>query len=157
MKVGAGDGVVEFVEESADLGSAACGRKATAFGEETDFGNPCGTLMADDLDDAGHGVGAVEGALGTVNELDFVDVIEREIGIDQVATREIHGSSVNEHFGEAGIAAVNEDGRETTDSAGSRETDACLCGEKVRERDGLALVDFLTADEIDGRRGAVEI
>src|SRR4029077_3419755 len=114
MKVGAGGGVVEFVEESADLGSAASGRKAAAFGEEIDFGNARGTLMADDLNDAGHGVGAVESALGTVNELDFVDVIEREIGIDEVAAGEIHGSAVDEDLGEAGIAAVNEEGGEAT-------------------------------------------
>jgi hypothetical protein len=157
MGVGASDGVVEFVEESADLGSATSGRKATALGEEIDFGNARGTLMANDLNDAGHGVGAIEGALGAVNELDFVDVIEREIGVDQVAAGEIHGSAVHEHFGKAGIAAVNEDGREATDRTGSSETDARLRGEKVWERDGLALLDFLAADEIDRSGGVVEI
>ena len=36
--------------------------------------------MADDLNDAGHGVGAVEGAFGAVNDFDFVHVVESEIG-----------------------------------------------------------------------------
>src|SRR5580704_6446630 len=129
MEVGAGSGVVELVEEAADLSAAAGGRKAAAFGKQIDFRNACGTLMADDLNDTGHGVGAVERAFSTVHDFDFIDVIESEVGKEEVAAREIHGSAVDEDFGKAGIAAVDKDGRKAADGAGSRESDAGLRGE----------------------------
>src|ERR1700746_3394778 len=157
MQIGAGDGVIESVEEPAHLGAATRGRKAAAFGEEIQFRNARGTLMADDLNDAGHGVSTIQSALRAVHKFDFVHVIEREIGINQVAAGEIHRCAVDENLGEAGIAAVNEDGREAADRAGSRETDAGLRGAKVRKRNCLALFDFLTSDNVDGGGGVGEL
>src|SRR5258707_5105960 len=113
--------------------------------------------MTDDLNHAGHGVGAVEGAFGGVNDLDFIDVIESKVRKNEVATRKVNGGAVNEDLGEAGIAAVDEDGGKATDGAGTGKGDAGLRGEQIREGDGLALVDFLAADEIDGSGSMVDL
>src|SRR5712692_8454576 len=156
MKVRAGKRVVKFIEKPAHLYAAASGRKAAAFGEKIGFRYARGTLVADDLNDAGHSVGAIKGALCAMNDLDFVHVIEREIGKVRVATRKIHRSAVDEHFCKAGISAVDKDVCEAANGAGSREADARLCREEIGKRNCLALSDFLTADEINGRRSVVE-
>ena len=96
-----------------------------------------------------HGVGAVESAFGAMDNFDFVDVVESQVGKKEVAAGKIDGSAVDEDFGEAGIATVDEDGGKTADGAGTGEANAGLRSEKIGERDGLALLDFLTADEID--------
>src|SRR5262249_33443628 len=149
--------VVEFVQESTELRSASSGSKTTAFCEQIDLGYARGTLMADDLDDAGHGVRAVKSALGAMNNLDFVDVIRSEICVDQVAARDIDRSAGDQHLGETGIAAVNEDRREAADRTGSRQADAGLCGKQIRKRNRLALLDLSSADQIHRGRSVVEI
>src|SRR5712672_384405 len=146
MEIGAGSGVIEFSEQAAELRATASGRKAAAFREEIEFGDARGALVADDLDYAGHGVRAIESALSAMNEFDLVNVIEGEVGKVHVAAGKIDGSAVNEDFCETGIAAVDEDGGQAADGAGAGETDTGLRGEKIGERDGLALVDFLAND-----------
>src|SRR5207245_1700623 len=123
MEVGAGNGVVEFVEKAAELATTASGRKAAAFGEEIEFGNARGAMVADDLNDAGHGVGTVKSAFSAVNEFDLVNVIEGEVGKVHVAAGKIDGSAVEEDFREAGIAAIHEDGGQAAYGASASEAD----------------------------------
>ena len=109
------------------------------------------------MNDAGHGVGAVESAFGAMDDFHFVDVVESQVGKKEVAAGKIDGSAVDEDFGEARIATVDEDGGKTADGAGTGEANAGLRGEEIGERNGLALLDFLTANEIDGCGGVFEI
>src|SRR5882757_5710472 len=111
--------------------------------------------MTDDLNHAGHGVGAVQGAFSAMDDLHFVDVVESEIGEVEVPSGKVCRSAVDEHFSECGVATVNKDSGQAADHSGARKTDAGLRGEKVGERDGLALFDFLAADEIHGRGRSV--
>ena len=156
MKVGACGGVVEATKKAAELRAAARGGKAAAFSEEIDFGNAGSAAMTDDLNHAGHGVGAIEGAFGAMDDLDFVDIVEREIGEVEVPAGNIYGSAVDEHFGEGGIATINKDGSQPADGAGTREANASLRRKQVRKRDGLTLLDFLAADEVDRRGSPVD-
>src|SRR5205823_5135992 len=103
---------------------AAHGRIAAAFCEEAGRGHPSGTAVGEDLYDAGHGVGAVERALRAVDDLDLIDVVEGEIGIIEVAAGVVHGRAIDEQFAEAGIAAVEENGREAADPAGACDGEA---------------------------------
>ena len=67
-----------------------------------------GAAMRENLDDAVHGVRAVERAGGSVHDFDFVDVFEGEIGEIDRAARLVHRRSVDEHFRVIRIAAVEE-------------------------------------------------
>src|SRR5215510_13145674 len=115
MEVGARRGIVEASKESANLRSPARGGIAATLGEETEFGNAGCAAVTDDLNYAGHGVGAVEGAFCAVDDFHFVDVVEGEIGIVEVATRLVDGSAINQNFCEAGIAAVQEESGEAAE------------------------------------------
>src|SRR5712692_9038679 len=112
--------------------------------------------MADNLNHAGHGVGAVEGAFGSVNDFDFVDVIEGQVRKIESATRFVDRSAIDEHFSEIGIAAIDEDGGKAAYGSCTREADSGLSSEEIRERDGLPLLDFLAAYEINRGRCAVD-
>src|SRR5216684_3284674 len=113
--------------------------------------------MTDDLNHAGHGVGAVEGAFGAMDDLDFVDVVESEIGEVEVPSGKVCRSAVDEHFSECGVATVNKDSGQAADRSSAGKTDAGLRREKVRKGDCLALVDFLAADEINRRGCAINL
>src|SRR2546429_8662328 len=100
-----------------------------------------------------HGVRPVKRAFGAVHDFNFVDVVESEVGEIHVAAGKIHGSSIDKHFGESGVAAINKDGGKAADRAGARKADARLRGQKIGKEDGLALLDFLRADDVNrGRR-----
>ena len=141
VRVRAGSGIIQFAEQAAHSRAATGGGKATTFGEKIDLRNTGCAAMTDNLNYTGHGVGAVEGAFRTVDDFDLVDVVESEIGEVEVATGKIDGSTVDEHFGKGGAAAVNKDGGQTGDRSRAREADAGLRGQKVRKQDGLALLD----------------
>ena len=108
------------------------------------------------LNDAGDGVGAVDGAFGAANDFDFVDVVEREAGKIDGCRRGIDGGAIDEDFGEIGIAAVEEDGGGATFGSGAADGDAGGEEESVGEGDGLALVDFFPGDDGDGGGGLVD-
>jgi len=153
MEVGAGGGVIEFAKQAAELAAAASGGESAAFGEQVEFRNSRGAPAADDLNDSGHGVRPVKRAFGAVHDFNFVDVVESEVGEIHVAAGKIHGSSIDKHFGESGVAAINKDGGKAADRAGARKADARLRGQKIGKEDGLALLDFLRADDVNrGRR-----
>src|SRR5579862_7330974 len=111
--------------------------------------------MGEELDDAGDGVGAIDGTFCAADDFDFVDVVERDAGeIDGGAGR-IDGGAVYEDFGEIGIAAVEEDGGGATFGAGPADGDAGSEKERVGDPDGLTLVDFVFGDDGDGGGGLV--
>src|SRR2546429_8998833 len=104
-----------------------------------------------------HGVRPVKRAFGAVHDFNFVDVVESEVGEIHVAAGKIHGSSIDKHFGESGVAAINKDGGKAADRAGARKADARLRGQKIGKEDGLALLDFLRADDVNRDRKSTRL
>src|SRR5215469_17324000 len=157
MEVGAGSRVIEFAKKAAELAAAASGRKTAAFGKEVECRNSRGALVADDLNYSGHGVRTVKRAFGAVHDFNLVDVVEGQVREIHVAARKIDRSPINKHLGEGGVAAIDKDGGQATDRTGACQAYARLRGQKIRKRDGLALLDFLRADDIDGGGNASKL
>src|SRR5258708_14087710 len=107
MKVGAGGGVIEFAEKTAQLPGTASGGKAAAFGKQVEFRDMRGTLVADDLNYGGHGVGAVESAFCAMNDFDLVHVVEGEVGKIHGAAGAVDGTAVDQELCKAGISAYS--------------------------------------------------
>src|SRR5258708_22232962 len=95
-------------------------------------------------------VGAIEGAFCAANYLDFIDVVEREVGKIKRATGKIYGGAVDQHIGLIGIAAVQEDTGEAAFRTGAVDGDTRRVYQDVGEGNGLALLDFVPSNDRDG-------
>src|SRR5712691_10215436 len=94
---------------------------AAAFGEEIELGNTRAAAMAEELNDAGDGVGAIQGAFGAVDDFELVNVVEGLIGEIEEAAGLVEGRAVNEDLGEVRVAAVEEKCREAAFAAGASD------------------------------------
>jgi len=121
LEVRAGERVVECVEKACDVRAPARGGKAAAFDEEIDFGDAHCAAMAEELNNTGDGIGAIESAFCAVDDFDLVNIIERLIRKIEEAARFIEGRPVDEELGEIGVAAIEEKSGETAFAAGARD------------------------------------
>ncbi len=64
--------------------------------------------------------------------------------------------AVDEELGEVGVAAVEKEGGETAFATGASNGGAGKRGQRIGERDELALVDFVGREDIDGSRGLAD-
>ncbi len=112
--------------------------------------------MSEKLNDAGDSVGAVDGAFGAANDLNFVDVVESEARKIDGSAGGVDGRAVDEDFREIGVAAVEEDGGGATFGSGAANSDAWGKGEGIGEGHGLALFDLFPGDDLDRRCGLVD-
>src|SRR6267154_1471618 len=103
------------------------------------------------LDHARNRVGAIEGTFCSANYLDFIDVVEGEVGKVKRATGKVYGGAVDQNLGLIRIAAVQENTGETTFRTGAVDGDTRRVYQDVGEGNGLALLDFVPSD--DGDRG----
>ena len=87
--------------------------------------------MSKDLNHAIHRVRTVERALRTVDDFDFVNVVEREVGEINEAARNIRRHAVHQHFGVIRVAAVEEQRCLPSLRAGAPEAEARLCGQQI--------------------------
>src|SRR6267154_210937 len=110
LQVGGRAGIIERAQQAAELPAAASGRETTAFTKSAELGNASGSAMGEKLNYSGDCVGAVDGALRTADNLDFVDVIEGEVREVHGAAGRIYGRPINKHFDKIGITAVEENG-----------------------------------------------
>src|SRR5260370_16191478 len=107
--------------------------------------------MAEELDDAGDGVRAVQRALRAVHHFDFVDVVERGVGKIKEAAGLVDRRSVDEEFGEVGVAAIQKESGESAFPARASDCSAGASTERVGKRDEVALIYFGAGDAIHGR------
>ena len=136
--------------------TAAPGRKAAAFAKEIYLGDTGLTAVAEELNDSGNRVGAVQGALRAVHHFDFVDVIERRVGKIEESAGFVERCAIHQEFSEVRVPAVEEERGEPalTSSAGDGGTGHC--GERVGKRHELTPIDFLTGDHVYGSRSLAE-
>ncbi len=109
--------------------------------------------MRKHLDNAGDGVGAVEGAFSAAHHFNFVDVVEGDVGEVKGAAGEIHGGAVDEHFGLVGVAAVQENSGEAAFGAGAVDGNSWGVQQNIGQRNRLAVINFIAGDDGDGGGG----
>src|SRR5260370_40435350 len=97
--------------------------------------------MAEELNDARDGVGAIQGALGAVDDFELVNVVKGLIGEVEEAAGLVEGRAGDEELGEGRIAAVEEKWREAAFAAGAGEGGAGEIDQRIGEQDELALAD----------------
>ena len=152
LEVGASERVIERAEKAGDLSATAAGGKPATFSEKIDFGNACCAAMAEQLNDTGDSIGAIESAFCAVDDFDLVNVIERLIRKIEEAAGFIEGRAVDEELREVGVATVEEKSGEAAFAAGAGEGRARKGLQRVCYRNELAPADFLLRDHVDGSR-----
>ena len=81
--------------------------------------------MGEELNDAGNGIGAIDGAFGAADDFYFIDVVEREARKINGAAWRIDGHAVHEDFGEVGVSAVEKNGSGSPFGSRAADGDAC--------------------------------
>src|SRR5882762_5135492 len=99
--------------------------------------------MRENLNDSIHRVGTIESAFGAMNDFNFLDVVERQVGEIDQAARQIDGSAVDKHFGVIRVAAVEEERSLAAFGTGAAQAEAGLRGEQIGKRGCNALLDIL--------------
>src|ERR1700722_1669746 len=148
-------GVVEAADKSTQLGGAASGVERAAFGISNEQWRARRTTMGENLDRAGHRIGAGKSALRSVHDLNFVHSFESKVREIDGAAWLVGGNAIDEHLGEIGVASIEKERGHTARRAGLTEAEARQSFEKRGQFDGLPLRDFIVRDDIDGltRRG----
>src|SRR5260370_13496320 len=113
--------------------------------------------MGEELGGAGDGVRAVQRALRAVHQFDVVDVVERGVGKIKEAAGLVDRRSVDEEFGEVGVAAIKKESGESAFPARASDGSAGASSERVGKRDELALIDFGAGDDIHGRGSLADL
>src|SRR5712675_249145 len=106
--------------------------------------------MTKRLDHARNCVGAIEGAFCAANYLDFIDVVEGEVGKVKCAAGKVYGGAIDQNLGLIRITAVQENTSETTFRTGAVDGDTRRVYQDVGEGNGLALFDFVPSNDRDG-------
>jgi hypothetical protein len=111
LRKGGAERIVDELRSAGQRGGAAIGPERAGFQEEARLGiafPPAG----DDVDDAAHGVGTVEDALGSPDDLDALDIVGREVGEIEAAVggdRVVGLDAVDHDEGVAGAGPAHED------------------------------------------------
>src|SRR6267154_136933 len=106
--------------------------------------------MCKRLDHTRDCVGAIEGAFCATNYLDFIDVVEGEVGKVKCAAGKVYGGAIDQNLGLIRITAVQENTSETTFRTGAVDGDTRRVYQDVGEGNGLALLDFVPSNDRDG-------
>ena len=153
LEVRAGDRIIECADKTAELHAASARGEAAAFAVDAELGNARSAAVREELNDAGNGVGAVDGAFGAAHDFDLVNVVQREAGKINGSAGRIYGRAIDQDFGEVGIAAVQEYGGGATERSRAADGDTGRKFQKVRQGNGLAIVDGFAGDDVGGRGG----
>src|SRR5216684_7756635 len=133
--------IIKATEKAADLRAAATGIVTSALTEYGYFGYARGAAMGNDLNHSSDGVGAVDRAFGATNDFDFVYVVEREVGKIHGVAGFVDRRSVNQHFGVAGIPAVQKNGSATAFRPSPANRNSRHIQKRVRKTYRLTRID----------------
>src|SRR6266403_5005042 len=110
----------------------------------------CFAAVSKCLDHTRDCVGAIEGAFCATNYLDFIDVVESEVGKIKRATGKVYGGAVDQNLGLIRIATVQENTGEAAFRTSAVDGDTRRVYQDVGEGNGLALLDFVSSNDRDG-------
>src|ERR1700739_4794733 len=86
FKIGDCGRIIESAKQAGKLRAAVAGGEIAAVRERREFRNARGSAVGENLNHTIHGVRSVERAFRSVDDFNFVDVVEREVGkIDEAA------------------------------------------------------------------------
>src|SRR5208283_1993052 len=118
LEIGCRTGVIEFPQETAEIGATARGGETPAFGIKVGRRDARFASMGKELDNAGNSVAAIDRAFGTAHNFNFVDIFRGETGEIHGTPGGIDGRAVHKNLGEIGVAAVQEERRGAAKGAG---------------------------------------
>ena len=98
--------------------------------------------FGDDVDDGADGVGAKQRALGAANDLDAIDVGDREMCEIVAASKRVRADPIDEHERVVGSAASWEERRNRAAPAAARYGEARDEPQRIRNRLDLARTKF---------------
>src|SRR5258708_20193892 len=98
LKVGSCGRIIKSATQAADLRAAAARGKTAALAIDADGRRARGAAMGEELNHSGHGVCAVESALCASHDLDFVNVVQAEVGEIDGVTGLVNRRSIDAHF-----------------------------------------------------------
>ena len=110
-------------------------------------------MLCDDIDDAAHGIGAVERRLRPAQYLDALDVGEserREIELAPGRDRIVDADPVDHHQGVAHVAAADAHGLHVAWAAALRERQAGDAAKKVADIPNARLLNLPGCENRDG-------
>ena len=105
---------------SGERGAAGGGAEVAAVGGEAELGDSGAAGAGPDLDDAGHGVGAVERALRAADEFEAIDFGERDGAEVGGLAGGVDGDAIDDEFVVGGFAAADEERGDAAALAGGR-------------------------------------
>ena len=128
---------------------AVSGGEISSVGAEAKFGNLRGAVAGPDLDDAGHGVGAVERALGAADKLHAIGLIQRESAEVEGASGFVDGDAVDDDFVVARFTAADEERGQASALAGSVDDRAGKKTDGVAGGGGSRGCQLRSAERVD--------
>src|SRR5262245_35855844 len=111
--------------------------------------------MSEELQHAGHSVGAVDRALRAANQFDARGVVGGQIGEIVRPAGVVHRRAVDQDFGVIGLAAANEEPGHAASPARLRGRHAGREPQRVEEVDPLGARQFVRGDDERDRRRLV--
>ncbi len=146
-------------EQHAEIALGEAARQALGMGAvAAPLDRPRGTrrpmrLAGDDVDDPAHGVGAVDRALRPAQDLDPLDVVERDRGeIELVAGGRgvVDAHAVDQHQRVPGLAAAQVHFRRAAGAAQFDHRDAGHRAQQIGNRGRRGLLDLVAGDDGNG-------
>ena len=148
---GAGQRVGEQVAATTHGAVGVVAAEATAAARQL-HARTAGARSREELDDAGHRVGAIEHARWAAHDLDAIEVVGAERGEVECAAGVVHRHAVDEHLGELALAAANEQRGRAAVRAGLHDGHAGHLAQRVGHG-GDAFTPQLLARDDRYRRG----
>src|SRR5260370_33884035 len=105
--------------------------------------------MRENLNDSSHGVGTRESAFGAMNDFNFLDVVERQVGEIDEPAGQVDGSAVHKDLGVIRVAAIEKERSLAAFGARAAQAEAGLRGEQIGERGCNALLAVLARENRD--------
>src|ERR1700723_1071384 len=129
-----GEGVVVEASAGTCEGCVTVGSsEISSVSAETEFWDWSAAGARPDLYDAGHGIGAIESALGSADKFETIGLLQGESAEIECAAGLVDGDAVDDHFVVSGVAAADEERRYSAALTGSihycaRQETHCVIG-----------------------------
>src|SRR5258708_15782739 len=99
--------------------------------------------MRENLNDSIHRVGTIESAFGAMNDFNFLDVVERQVGEIDEPAGQVDGSAVHKHLGVIRVAAIEKERSLAALGPRAAQAEAGLRRDQTRKPSPDALLHIL--------------
>src|SRR5258707_13132381 len=113
--------------------------------------------MRENLNDSIHRVGTIESAFGAMNDFNFLNVVERQVGEIDEPAGQVDGRAVHKDLGVIRVAAIEKERSLAALGARAAQAEAGLRGERIGKRSRAALLHILEREMRACRGGAITL